>query len=57
VTVVENATRPNQIVVSTTLANLIQDMADADIKGPAVLMLGYTANMAVSELTNMKAVS
>jgi len=57
VTVVENATRPNQIVVSTTLSNLIQDMTAAEIKGPAVLMVGYTANLAITEITNMKAVS
>lgn len=43
VTVVENATRDNQIIVSSTLSDFVEDMAHADIKGPAVLMLGYAA--------------
>jgi len=46
VTVVENATRPNQKIVSTKLSSLADDMAKSDIKGPAVLMLGYSANKA-----------
>lgn len=44
VTVVENATRAEQIIVSTTLAHMADDMVAASIKGPAVLMLGYGAN-------------
>jgi uroporphyrin-III C-methyltransferase/precorrin-2 dehydrogenase/sirohydrochlorin ferrochelatase len=43
VSVVENATRDNQIIVSSTLSDFVEDMAKADIKGPAVLMLGYAA--------------
>lgn len=46
VTVVENATRPEQVVVSTKLSSLVEDMTNAGIKGPAVLMLGYAANKA-----------
>jgi uroporphyrin-III C-methyltransferase/precorrin-2 dehydrogenase/sirohydrochlorin ferrochelatase len=46
VTVVENATRPNQKVVSTQLSSMADDMAKSEIKGPAVLMLGYSANKA-----------
>lgn len=57
VTIVENATRPNQIIVSSTLADFVNDMAAAEIKGPAVLMLGYTAALAVSEVPVLKAVS
>lgn len=56
VTVVENATRPNQIVVSTTLGKMADDMVAATIKGPAVLMLGYSVNQADIE-TVLKAVS
>jgi len=56
VTVVENATRPEQKVVSTKLSSLADDMIKAGIKGPAVLMLGYSANRA--EVTQiLKAVS
>lgn len=56
VTVVENATRPNQIVVSTTLGKMVDDMVAGTIKGPAVLMLGYSVNRADIE-TVLKAVS
>lgn len=56
VTVVENATRPEQKVVVTKLSTLADDMTKAGIKGPAVLMLGYSANRA--EVTQiLKAVS
>ena len=41
VTVVENASRPNQIITSTTLQNLPDDIAAAGINGPAILLIGY----------------
>lgn len=41
VTVVENASRPNQIITYTTLRNLPDDIAKAGIKGPAILLIGY----------------
>lgn len=41
VTVVENASRPNQIITYTTLRNLPDDIARAGIKGPAILLIGY----------------
>ena len=41
VTVVENASRPNQIITYTTLRNLPDDIAAAGIKGPAILLIGY----------------
>ena len=41
VTVVENASRPDQIVVSTTLERLPEDIKSHGIKGPAILLLGY----------------
>ena len=41
ITVVENASRDNQIIVSTTVANLPDDMAAQGIKGPAILLIGY----------------
>lgn len=44
VTVVENASRANQIVVATTLENLIADMEKAAIVGPAILLVGYAPN-------------
>lgn len=41
VTIVENASRPEQIIVSSTLANLADDLVAGGIKGPAILMIGY----------------
>jgi len=41
VTVVENASRHNQIITYTTLQNLPDDIAAAGIKGPAILLIGY----------------
>jgi siroheme synthase len=43
VTVVENASRDSQIIVSTTLENLAEDIKAHGIKGPAILLLGYEA--------------
>ena len=43
VCVVENASRRNQIIMSTTLENLPDDIAKKGIKGPAILLIGYTA--------------
>ncbi|MEP6341944.1 MAG: siroheme synthase CysG [Maricaulaceae bacterium] len=41
VTVVENASRPKQYVVGTTLGKLGKTVKATPIKGPAVLMVGY----------------
>ncbi len=41
VTVVENASRAEQIIVSTTLERLSEDIAANGVKGPAILLLGY----------------
>lgn len=42
VTVVENASRPNQIICETTLNNLPDDIITAGIEGPAILLIGYS---------------
>ena len=49
VTVVENASRPNQIITFTTLKNLPDDIAAAGIKGPAILLIGYAERCAETE--------
>ena len=41
VTVVENASRDNQIVMATSLERLSDDITANGIKGPAILLLGY----------------
>jgi len=43
VTVVENASREGQIVVATTLERLSEDIQAHGIKGPAILLLGYSS--------------
>ena len=49
VTVVENASRPNQIITFTTLQNLPDDIAAAGIKGPAILLIGYAERRAKTQ--------
>ncbi len=49
VTVVENASRSNQIITYTTLRNLPDDIATAGIKGPAILLIGYAERETFSE--------
>jgi len=41
VTVVENASRDQQLIVATTLGRLSEDIQAHGIKGPAILLLGY----------------
>jgi len=41
IAIVENASRPNQRITYTSLKNLPDDIAASDIKGPAVLLIGY----------------
>ncbi len=49
VTVVENASRPNQIITYTTLRNLPEDLVAAGIKGPAILLIGYAERRSLTE--------
>ena len=47
VTVVENASRPEEITVSGTLSNLPQVLESAGIKGPAIIFIGLSPARAV----------
>lgn len=40
VTVIENASRPEQRIIGTTLADLPQTLTDADMTGPALMFYG-----------------
>ena len=40
VTIVENVSRPDQRVVSTSLAHLAEDLTDAALTGPALILYG-----------------
>ncbi len=50
VTAVENASRPEEKIVATTLARLPQALADAGIKGTAILFLGLSPRAALQTL-------
>jgi len=41
ITIVENASRPNQKIIFSTLKNLPDDISASEIKGPAILLIGY----------------
>ena len=44
ITIVENASRPTQKIIKTSLENLPRDIEAYDIKGPAILLIGYRPN-------------
>jgi len=55
ITIVENASRPEQKIVATTLAGLADDLVAAGIVGPALLMIGYAVRDAKHEILKEKA--
>jgi len=54
VTVVENASRQTQIIVATNLGNLPQDIEKHGIKGPAILLTGYSPRNAARIIPQLK---
>jgi uroporphyrin-III C-methyltransferase/precorrin-2 dehydrogenase/sirohydrochlorin ferrochelatase len=53
VTVVENASRPEQRVIATTLGQMEPDMSEAGLTGPALTFLGLSPRRAVAELPRL----
>jgi len=51
VTVIENASRADQRVLSTTLNDLPRDLADAEMTGPALTFYGLAPRAAVPAAT------
>ncbi len=49
--VVENASRPDQRILDTTLARLPDDLAEAGLSGPAVILLGLASRAAGAEIS------
>ncbi len=43
--IVDNATRPNQRVVSATLGTLAAEAAAADLRGPSIVILGTVVSL------------
>ncbi|MFK7751264.1 MAG: siroheme synthase CysG [Sedimentitalea sp.] len=52
--IIENASRPDQRILSTTLATLAADLAAADLDGPALTILGLAPRAAAHILPNLK---
>lgn len=50
ITIVENASRPDQKILSTTLLGLPDVISSAEVDGPAVIMLGLTSRAALEEI-------
>lgn len=48
VTIVENASRPDQRILATTLAHMACDLAAADLTGPALTLFGLPPRQAVA---------
>ncbi|MEM9250543.1 MAG: siroheme synthase CysG [Pseudomonadota bacterium] len=53
ITAVENASRPEEKIVATTLSRLPQALAEAGIKGPAILFLGLSPRAAIQTLDTL----
>ena len=54
VTLVENASRPEQRIVATTLATLATDLDQAELSGPALILLGLAPRQAAETVENVK---
>lgn len=54
VSVVENASRANEQILSTTLANLPTDLASANFSGPALVMFGLSPRVALEISTDLQ---
>ncbi|TBX26126.1 siroheme synthase CysG [Nioella sediminis] len=54
VTIVENASRPNQRTVASTLATLAADLDNADLTGPAILLYGLALRAAEARLPDLQ---
>ena len=55
VTVIENASRPDQRVLATTLSQLEPDLTRAGLSGPALTFLGLAPRAALAELNDIPA--
>jgi len=54
VTVIENASRPEQRVLATTLDALPADLANAEMHGPALTFLGLAPRAAAAAVPNLQ---
>ena len=54
VTVVENASRPEEKILGTTLGALPQTLSDAGLDGPALILFGLAPRRAAAALTDLE---
>ena len=54
ITIIENASRPDQRVLTTSLANLAQHIAEADLSGPALTLYGLAPRSVDAVLSQIK---
>lgn len=54
-TLIENASRPDERIVTTSLARLCDDLSTARITGPALMLLGLTPRQATAALSQLDA--
>ena len=54
VTIIENASRADQRVLPTTLANLAHDIAEANLSGPALTLYGLAPRSVDAVLSQIK---
>lgn len=54
ITIVENASRPTQKILSTTLLGLPDVIESADVDGPAIIMLGLSPRAAMDEIETLE---
>lgn len=53
VTIVENASRPDQAVLESSLATLAADLDRADISGPAILLYGLAPRAGLAQIAQL----
>ena len=54
VTLVENASRPDQRIVATTLATLPRDLDDAAMDGPCLILFGLEPRKSAAAIANLR---
>lgn len=55
VTIIENVSRPDQVIINSCLADFPDDITSSGLKGPAILMIGYDSANALARQSNPNA--
>ncbi|WP_317054965.1 MULTISPECIES: siroheme synthase CysG [Roseovarius] len=54
VSIIENASRPDQRILATTLSGLVNDLDASDLNGPALTLIGLAPRAAEAALTDIQ---